>query len=200
MKFVTTIIITVILVMILQGCSVIYDKSPEITTIANSEENNRDLYVEISEKIHQENAEISDDLLRIPSLLTQVQGDNVLELYPDGDSIRYNYNKKIESTKTSLVYDEIAVEITPLQGFTIEQIISAFSDTFTSFEIDGDECCAWFAQNEANNQTVVNLLFFEPSKKCKCFITTKVEGLLDLSKNNVENIYRDFILTTMQDN
>jgi len=73
MRFATTIIITVILVIFLQGCSVSNDKSPEITTIANSEEYSRDLYSEISEKIHQENAEISNDLLLIPSLLTQVQ-------------------------------------------------------------------------------------------------------------------------------
>ena len=197
MRFATTIIITVILVIFLQGCSETNDKSPEITTIANSEEYSRDLYSEISEKIYQENAEISNDLLLIPLLLTQVQEDNVLEIYPDGDSIRYNYNQKIESSKTSLIYDEIAVEITPLQDFTIEEIISAFSDTFTSFEIEGDECCAWFAKNETNNQTVVNLLFFEPSKKCKCFIITKIEGLLELSKNNVESVYNDFILTTI---
>lgn len=195
MRFATTIIVTVILVMILQGCSVTNDKSPEITTIANSEEYSRDLYSEISEKM--ENAEISNDLLLIPSLLTQVQGDNVLEVYPDGDGIRYNYNQKVESSKTSLIYDEIAAEITPLKDFTIEEIIHAFSDTFTSFEIDGNECCAWFAKNEKNNQTVVNLLLFEPSKKCKCFIVTKIEGLLDLSKNNVESVYKDFVLTTI---
>lgn len=197
MRFATAIIITVILVIILQGCSVTNDKSPEITTIANSEEHSRDLFSEISEKIHQENAEISEDLLLIPSLLTQVQSDNVLELYPDGDSIRYNYNKKIESSKSSLIYDEIAVEITPLKEYTIEEIISAFSDTFTCFEIEGDECCAWFSKNKTNNQTVINLLFFEPSKKCKCYVITKIEGLLDLSKNNVESVYKDFILTTM---
>lgn len=197
MRFATTIIITVILAIILQGCSVTNDKSPEITTIANSEEHSRDLFSEISEKINQKNAEISDDLLMIPSLLTQVQDDNVLELYPNGNSIRYNYyNKKIESSKTSLVYDGIVVEISPLEDFTIEEIISAFSDTFTCFEIEGDEVCAVFLKKETN-QTVVNLLFFEPSKKCKCFVATKIEGLFDLSKKNVKRVYKDFILTAM---
>ena len=190
MKFKAETIFILVLILFLQGCS-------EASSHNLEKSPNAVLTSEIHDKISQKNAYLSVDLLFIPSLFTQAQSDNSLEVYPDGNGLRYNYKGKIISPETSLCYDEIAVEITPLDGLTIEEVITAFSDTFDIFKINGNKCCAIFVKNEDAKQTVVNLLFFTPTETGKCFIATRVGGLLDSTKGNVEKIYKDFMLTSL---
>ena len=90
-----------------------------------------------------------------------------------------------------MIYDGIAVEISPLEDFTIEEIISAFSDTFTCFEIEGDEVCALFSKKETSNHTVVNLLFFEPSKKCNLVSKGVPDGMI-IEESNSTSTFENF--------
>ncbi len=160
----------------------------------------KELASEILDEVSQEELSLSDDLLLIPSLFVQAENDGALEAHPNDSSMHYKYNGKIKSDKTSLCYDEITVEITPMDGYTTEEIVDAFtSDLFTAFKVDGEECCAVFIPNEAVNQTVVNLLFFTQSETSKCFVATKVDGILDSTKSNVKKVYKDFMLTRAQE-